>query len=213
VISRWQVLYLLLGDVELDAILVDSGHGANRDRHALTGEHMSLLEEHVGDLVAAGVDNEPLDLPDVTVGGVDVIAAAHSYLSGGKGVVGDGRGVREQLAGHAARPELVMAVVWVHVVVLHRNRPGGGLELFELRDGAAEPDLACRGVEVDKVERDKPTLELAVVDHKMGDGTGARVNDQAAHLAADPIGTGDVSPIVNGVVSATATSPLPPTVA
>jgi hypothetical protein len=51
VISRWQVLYLLLGDVELDAVLVDSGHGANRDRHVLTAEHVSLLEEHVGDLV------------------------------------------------------------------------------------------------------------------------------------------------------------------
>lgn len=46
----------------------------------------------MGDLVAAGVDDEPLDLPDVAVGGVDVIAAAHSYLSGGKGVVGGGRG-------------------------------------------------------------------------------------------------------------------------
>jgi hypothetical protein len=35
-------------------------------------------------LVAAGVDDEPMDLPDVAVGGVDVIAAAHSYLSGGR---------------------------------------------------------------------------------------------------------------------------------
>jgi hypothetical protein len=37
-------------------------------------------------------------------------------------------------------------------------------------------------------------LELAVVDHEMGDGMSARVNDQAAHFAADPVGTGGVSP-------------------
>ena len=40
-----QVLHLLPGDVELDAVLVDSGHGADRDRHYLAAEHVSLLEE------------------------------------------------------------------------------------------------------------------------------------------------------------------------
>jgi hypothetical protein len=84
-----QVLHLLPGDVELDAVLADSRYGADRDRHYLAAEHMSLLEEHVGDLMAAGVDDEPLDLPDVAVGGMDVFAAVHSHLSGGKGVVGD----------------------------------------------------------------------------------------------------------------------------
>jgi hypothetical protein len=58
---------------------------------ALAAEHVSLLEEHVGDLVAAGIDDEPLDLPDPAVGGMDVITAAHSHLSGGKSVIG-GRG-------------------------------------------------------------------------------------------------------------------------
>ena len=91
-----QVLHLLPGDAELDAVLADSRHGADRDRHYLAAEHVSLLQEHVGDLVAAGVDDEPLDLPDVAVGGMDVLAAAYSYLSGGKGVVGDGRGSASQ---------------------------------------------------------------------------------------------------------------------
>ena len=47
-----QVRHLLLGGIELDAVLVDSRHGADRDRHYLAAEHVSLLE-HVGDLVAA----------------------------------------------------------------------------------------------------------------------------------------------------------------
>jgi hypothetical protein len=85
------------------------------------------------------------------------------------------------------------------------------VESFELRDGAAQPDLA-RGVDVDKVERDKPVLELAVVDHEMGDGSSARVNDQAAHFAADPSVQVTSARIVNGV-PATATSSSPLTVA
>jgi hypothetical protein len=58
-----QVLDLLLGDAELDAVLADSGHGADRDRHYLTAEHVSLLEQHVGDLMAIGVDDEPWICP------------------------------------------------------------------------------------------------------------------------------------------------------
>lgn len=50
-----QVLHLLLGDVELKAVLVDSGHGTERDRYDLAAQHVSLFDEDVGDLVAAGV--------------------------------------------------------------------------------------------------------------------------------------------------------------
>jgi hypothetical protein len=45
-----QVLYMLPGDVELDTVLADVSHGADRDRHDLAAEHVSLLEEHVGAL-------------------------------------------------------------------------------------------------------------------------------------------------------------------
>jgi hypothetical protein len=122
---------------------------------------------------------------------MDVLAAAHAYLPGGKGVVGDGRGVREPAS--AAPLHLVIAVVRVRVVAVQRHRHVGGVELFEFRDGAAEPDLARRGVDADQVERDKPALELAVVDHQVGDGPSPRVDDHAAHFAANPIGTADVS--------------------
>jgi hypothetical protein len=55
------------------------------------------LEEHVGDLVTAGIDDEPLDLPNAAVGGMDMITAAHSYLSGGKSVIGDEGGSKSSL--------------------------------------------------------------------------------------------------------------------
>ena len=46
----------------------------------------------MGDLVAAAVDDDPLDLPDAAVGGMDVLAAAHSYLR--QGWAGAGRAGR-----------------------------------------------------------------------------------------------------------------------
>ena len=69
---------------------------------------------------------------------MDVFAAAHSYLSRGKGVVGDGRGVREPAS--AAPLQLVIAAFWVRVVASQRHRHVGRVELAEPRDGAAEPD-------------------------------------------------------------------------
>src|SRR5262249_57980586 len=69
---------------------------------------------------------------------------------------------------------------------LRPHRLAGGLEVLELRDGAAEPDPACAGV--DKAERSEPALVLAV-DHEMGDGTSGRVHDHPSHFAAGPIGT------------------------
>jgi hypothetical protein len=102
---------------------------------------------------------------------------------------------------------------------LHRSRhrgqldtaraPDGRAELAELHDGAAKPDRACRGVDIDKAERDKPASELAVADHEMDDGTSAQINDQPAHFAADPSVQLTSAPIVNGVVPAMATPRFP----
>jgi hypothetical protein len=43
-----------------------------------------FLEEHVGHLVVA-VDHEPLDSPDVAVGGMDLLASAHVHFAQGGG--------------------------------------------------------------------------------------------------------------------------------
>jgi hypothetical protein len=68
-----QALYLLLGDVELDTVLADPHHGADRHSHFLAAKHVPLPEGHVGHLVVSGVDDEAADLPDVAVGGMDVV--------------------------------------------------------------------------------------------------------------------------------------------
>ncbi len=87
-VYRRQVLDLLLGEVEPDTV-VDAGHGTDRDGHFFTAPHVPLLEEHVGHVVAVRVDDQPLDFPDVAVGGMDVLTAAHLHLVQWDGVVGD----------------------------------------------------------------------------------------------------------------------------
>lgn len=87
-----RVPHLLLGEVEpgtvvvglLNGVVVDLGDGADRDGYFLAAEQVPLLQQHVGHVAAAGVDDQPLDLPDGAVGGVDALAAAHGYLAQGK---------------------------------------------------------------------------------------------------------------------------------
>ena len=90
-VHRRQVLHLLLGDVEPDTV-VDPGHDADRDGHFLAAPQVPLLEQYMGHAVTVRVDDQPLDFPDVTVGGMDMLAAAHLHLVQGDGVVGDGLG-------------------------------------------------------------------------------------------------------------------------
>ena len=67
-VHRRQVLHVPLGDVEPDAVL-DAGHGADRDGHLLAAPQVTLLQEHVAHMVAAGVDDQALDLADSAIGG------------------------------------------------------------------------------------------------------------------------------------------------
>jgi hypothetical protein len=48
-----QVLHLVFGEAEVDKERPDLRHGADRDSHFLAAPHVPLLEQHVGDLVAA----------------------------------------------------------------------------------------------------------------------------------------------------------------
>ncbi len=54
-----QVLYLLLGDVEPDAV-VDARHRADRDRDFPAAPQVSLLEKDVGHVAGARVGDKPL---------------------------------------------------------------------------------------------------------------------------------------------------------
>jgi len=49
----------------------DLGHGPDRDSHFLAAPHAPRLKEHVGDLVAARIHDQPPDLPDLAVGRID----------------------------------------------------------------------------------------------------------------------------------------------
>src|ERR1039458_1905753 len=84
-----QVLHLELGDVEPDTA-VDAGHGADGDGYFLAAPQVPLLEQHVGYVVVAGVDDEPLDLADVAIGSMHALAAARRHLACGDGGVGGG---------------------------------------------------------------------------------------------------------------------------
>ena len=78
-----------LAQAEPDTVL-GVGDGADRDGHFLAAPQVPLLEEHVGHVVVAGIDDEPFHMADLTVGGMDAIAAAHRHLTQRDGVVGDG---------------------------------------------------------------------------------------------------------------------------
>jgi len=203
-VHGWQVLHLLLSEVEPDTV-IDPGHGTDRDGHFLTAPHVSLLEEHVGHVVAFRVDDQPLDFPDVAVGGMDVLTATHLHLVQRDGVVGDRQRSVSPGHAHAHAHARARAVVGheghlFRVIARVSGRAGqelrllGGIELLELRQGAAEPDLARRGV--DKVKRNKPAAVIVMLwfDHEMGDRTRDRVHDHAGHLAAAPVSTADVGP-------------------
>jgi hypothetical protein len=82
-----QVLHLLFCQVDLDA-LGDPGHGVDRNGHLLAAPQMPLLQQHVRHVMAGGVDDQPFDLADVAVGGINVLAALHLHLARGDRVVG-----------------------------------------------------------------------------------------------------------------------------
>ena len=79
-VHRRQVPYLLPGDAESDTA-VEPGHLVERDGDIPATPRVPLPEQHVGQLAAARVDPEGADLPDVAVGGVDVIAAVFLDLA------------------------------------------------------------------------------------------------------------------------------------
>ena len=58
------------------------GHAAGGDSHVVVTPQRAFLEKymHVGHLVRAWVDAERAELPDLTVGGMDVVAAAFLLL-------------------------------------------------------------------------------------------------------------------------------------
>lgn len=88
-VHRRQFLNVVFRDVELNSVR-NAHHCADRDRHFPFAPEVSLLEQHVRDVMVAGVDDESLDFPDIAIRRVNVLAAAHGDLAERDGVVGDG---------------------------------------------------------------------------------------------------------------------------
>ena len=88
-VDRGEAPYLVLGDVEVDAG-GDVGHGADGDGDFFASEEVSLLEKYVGDVVFHATHDESVDLADLPVGGVDLVASVHGYFAGGHRISGDG---------------------------------------------------------------------------------------------------------------------------
>jgi hypothetical protein len=66
-LDRRQVGYLRLCEVEPN-VVVNLGHGTDRDGDLLLAPQVPFVEEDVGYLVVTGVDHEPTDVSDGTVG-------------------------------------------------------------------------------------------------------------------------------------------------
>jgi hypothetical protein len=208
-----QVFHLAPGEAEMDKKGPDLGHRADRDSHFPVAPSVSLLEEHVGHIVAAGVDDQPLDLPYLAVGRADGQVAAYLYLAGRDVVDGDFlRGFRPVRAADGPGPERAYnagcpngKAAAARGVLLGGRVPGGveirhdlgllgGLECLELRQAAANPQLT--GCSVHKVNRNKPGRVLAALlaDDEVGDLPGTRVHDDAAQLTAGSIAATGVGP-------------------
>src|ERR1019366_2580686 len=194
-----QVLYLLLGDAEPDTV-VDPSHGADRDSHFLAAPKGPLLKEHVSNVVIARVDDQALDSSDGAVRSMDLVAAAHGDLA--QGDFGNDDGLRDASRAHTHSPaqtkigpgeRLSGAVARVAAASRQEPRLFRPVELLELRQSAAEPDLV--GCGVDKIERNKSANSFSVLrfNHEMGDCPSNGVNDHTGHLATEPIGTAGVN--------------------
>jgi hypothetical protein len=190
----------------------DLRHGADRDSHFLAAPSMSLLEEHAGYMVAAGLHDQSLDLPYIAVGRTDGELPAYLYLAERNGVDGDLlRGFRLVLSGagtgpgRPGHPESCTG----HKVDA-RGQPGvvgpggvevrydlslfGGLKRLELGQGAAKLDLTRRSAHEVNGNKSPCATAVLLVDHDISDLPGGRVDDYAAHFTAGSIAATGVGP-------------------
>jgi hypothetical protein len=161
----------------------------------------------VGHPVVVRVDEEALHLPDLTVDGVDRVTGPHLVLTQRNNVFDhrpavSWRGRRAEVEEPAADGDDFVAAAAVY----HARAEGGTdvaevlngcvgdfallrvVKLVELRERAAQPDLAVR--RLGQVGGDEPPglRPVPVLDDQVGDRLSGRVEDQALDLAAVTIG-------------------------
>ena len=112
----------------------------------------------MGHVVTPGVDDEPLNPPDIAIGGMDLLATAYGHLAQGDGVMGDRGIVEAEMVGPVEH--LFGVVAGVASGRPQKLRLFGEVKLLKLGSGASESDVARRSV--DKVERNKSAEPLPV---------------------------------------------------
>ena len=205
-VSGWQVPHLVLGEVEPDSD-VHPGHGSDGDGDFLAAPQVPLLEQHVGHPIVARVDEEALHPPDLTIDGVDRVTGPHLVLTQRNNVFdhrpavswrGHGADVHELAADGGqcvttdavcqTRAEDATDVADVLIGCVGDLALLRVVKLVELRERAAQPDLAVR--RLGQVGGDEPPglRPVPVLDDQVGDRLSGRVEDQALDLAAVTIG-------------------------
>ncbi len=207
-VSGWQVPHLVLGEVEPDSD-VHPGYGGDGDGDFLAAPQVPLLEQHVGHPVVTRIDEEALHPPDLAVDGVDRVTGPHLVLTQRNNVFdhrpavswrGHGAGVDELsraadagecLATDAvcqARAEDATDVADALIGCVQDLALLRMVKLVELRERAAQPDLAVR--RLGQVGGDEPPglRPVPVLDDQVGDRLSGRVEDQALDFTAVTIG-------------------------
>jgi hypothetical protein len=132
---------------------------------------MPFLEQHVGHMVVGWIHEEALNPPDLTIESMNALTALHVYLTQRDNVLDHDRPAVSQAHANShtgggtpdphaadatvALDRLSLTVAALVIGALHQVGFLRGIELVEIRDGAAQPDMAGRIF--DQVNGNKPT--------------------------------------------------------
>ena len=142
---------------------------------------MPLLEQHMGHPVIAGIGEEALHPPDLTIDGMDTVTGPHLYLTLRNNVLGDHSPVYRLAADVDELPRADGCVCLATAVyqcvaeeaaavgAFHHVAFLGAVKLVELRARTAQRDFAGRSL--DQVYGNKPPGLPPVprLDDKVGD--------------------------------------------
>ena len=202
---RGQRFDLVFGEVN-PYLAVRAIGGPDRYRNLLAPPQVTLLQEHVRDVMVGRIDHKPLDRPDPPIARVHSVAATYLYLAN-RYAVGEHpfpmMAERQADASQAViRPGVGMLGVPLGARVSLSDHIGGRKKLdvlrlikpLELLLRAAEPDPVFLDVR-DEVDVHEPCLLLVApgLNDEMREHIGDRVEDHPGQMPAMPVGGVDVS--------------------
>jgi hypothetical protein len=177
----------VLTDRQSDAVLVHRFHSRDGDGYLLAPKEVTFLEDNVGDVMVAPIDDQPFDLAYPAIGCVDVLAPLDGHLA-------DRQSVRCHRQGRVT-PEIgpqqhIFGVV-ARVALDAREESDlfSDLEPLELGSAVVQVDVIVAGL--DSLYRDQPSdaLPMFRLDHQMSDRVSDRIEHHLGHAAAFSVGT------------------------